>query len=222
MATREATVTMPSDDEPRTLQTTPSRVERRKEKTRNALLMVALDLFQEKGIYWTKIEDITERADIGKGTFYQYFQTKEDLLEVLLQQGLNELLSRIQAAVRDGDPGPGLLTRVIRAKIDFHLQHKEYLLLFHQVRGLLQFRIDSLRNLRRVYEAYLDQLGELIVPALPQGNGAGITAREFALALSAFTLGLLTHHLLFEGRGEWPLNRTQIQSQLERSLQAIM
>lgn len=204
------------------LQTAPSRVERRKEKTRKALLAVALELFQEKGIYWTKIEDITERADIGKGTFYQYFQTKEELLEVLLQEGLNELLSRIQEAVRDSTPGPGLLTHIIQAKIDFHLQHKEYLLLFHQVRGLLQFRIDSMRNLRRVYEAYLDRLGALIAPALPQDNGAGITAREFSLALSAFTLGLLTHYMLFDGNGEWPKNRTQIQSQLERSLRAIM
>lgn len=204
------------------LQTAPSRVERRKEKTRKVLLAVALELFQEKGIYWTKIEDITERADIGKGTFYQYFQTKEELLEVLLHQGLNQLLSRIQEAVRDDGLGPDLLDRIIQAKIDFHLQHKEYLLLFHQVRGLLQFRIDSVRNLRRVYEAYLHQLGELIAPALRQGNGEGITAREFAMALSAFTLGLLTHHLLFDGKGEWALNRTQLQSQLERSLQAIM
>ncbi len=208
--------------EQRMLQTAPSRVERRKEKTRKALLAVALELFQEKGIYWTKIEDITERADIGKGTFYQYFQTKEELLEVLLQEGLNELLSRIQEAVRDSTPGPGLLTHIIQAKIDFHLQHKEYLLLFHQVRGLLQFKIDSLRNLRRVYEAYLDRLGSLIAPALRQDNGADITAREFALALSAFTLGLLTHYLLFDGKGEWLQNRAQIQSQLERSLQAIM
>lgn len=211
-----------SGKEQRMLQTALSRVERRKEKTRKALLAVALELFQEKGIYWTKIEDITERADIGKGTFYQYFQTKEELLEVLLQQGLDELLGRIQEAVRDSPPGAELLTRIIQAKIDFHLRYKEYLLLFHQVRGLLQFRIDSLRNLRRVYEAYVDQLGNLITPALRQDHGARITAREFALALSAFTLGLLTHHLLFNGNGEWPQNRAQIQAQLERSLQAIM
>ncbi len=204
------------------LQTAPSRVERRKEKTRKALLAVALELFQEKGIYWTKIEDITERADIGKGTFYQYFQTKEELLEVLLQQGLDDLLSRIEEAVRDTAPGPDLLTHIIQAKIDFHLRHKEYLLLFHQVRGLLQFRIDSMRTLRRVYESHLDRLGDLIAPALPQDDGADITAREFALALSAFTLGLLTHHLLFNGHGEWPKNREQIQSRLERTLQAIM
>lgn len=204
------------------LQTAPSRVERRKEKTRKALLAVALELFQEKGIYWTKIEDITERADIGKGTFYQYFQTKEELLEVLLQQGLDELLARMREAVRDSVPGSDLLCGIVHAKIDFHLQHKEYLLLFHQVRGLLQFRIDSVRSLRRVYESYLDELGALIGPTLRQDNGAGISAREFAMALSAFTVGLLTHHLLFDRTGEWSQHRTQIQSQLERSLQAIM
>ncbi len=58
------------------IQAPSSRIERRREKTRRLLIEVALGLFYEKGIYRTKIEDITERADIGKGTFYQYFETK--------------------------------------------------------------------------------------------------------------------------------------------------
>jgi AcrR family transcriptional regulator len=67
---------------------TPSaRVARRKQKTQEILLQVALGLFSEKGIHWTKIEDITERADIGKGTFYKYFPTKEALIRILYSGG---------------------------------------------------------------------------------------------------------------------------------------
>lgn len=204
------------------LQAAPSRVERRKEKTRKALLAVALELFREKGIYWTKIEDITERADIGKGTFYQYFQTKEELLEVLLQEGLEALLARTREVIPTSEPRPDRLTRIIQAQLDFHLDHKEYLLLFHQVRGLLQLTTDSVRNLRRVYDGYLDRLGDLISPALDRKGKRTPSPREFAMAISAFTLGLLTHHLLFDEAGEFQQNRTEIQSQLERSLQALM
>ena len=60
-----------------------TRVERRKEKTHRVLSEVALGLFYEKSIYWTKIEDITQGADVGKGTFYQYFETKEALIQEL-------------------------------------------------------------------------------------------------------------------------------------------
>ncbi len=204
------------------LQVQPSRVERRKEKTRHALLGVALDLFHEKGIYWTKIEDITERADVGKGTFYQHFATKEELLEVLLRQGLDALLYRTREAIRVPETGAHSLTPVIQAQLDFHIEHKQYLLLFHQVRGLLQFTTESVRNLRRVYDAYLDQLGDLVEPVLSDGRGHGMPPREFAMAISAFTLGLLTHYLLFDQGGQFLQDRANIQSQLERSLEAIM
>ncbi len=203
------------------LQTPPTRVERRKERTRKALLEVALALFHEKGIYWTKIEDITERADIGKGTFYQYFETKEDLLEVLLRQGLDALLVRTADGIQGLDSGPAVLKRIIQAHLDFHLHHKEYLLLFHQVRGLLQISTDSVRNLRRVYDEYLERLGELISPMLAE-NGSGLSSRQLAMTISAFTLGLLTHHLLFDQAGEFQRNSSQMQVQLERSLQALM
>lgn len=204
------------------LQATPSRVERRKERTRRALLAVALELFHQKGIYWTKIEDITERADIGKGTFYQHFETKEDLLEVLLAQGLDALLARSHEAAHTSGADSEFLSRIIQAQLDFHLEHKEYLLFFHQVRGLLQLSTDSVRNLRRMYDGYLDQMGVLIEPALNSRDGNAMPAREFAMAISAFTLGLLTHHLLFDGTGESQQHRTDIQSQLERSLHALM
>lgn len=204
------------------LQATPSRVERRKERTRRALLAVALELFHQKGIYWTKIEDITERADIGKGTFYQHFETKEDLLEVLLAQGLDALLARSHEAAHTSGADSEFLSRIIQAQLDFHLEHKEYLLFFHQVRGLLQLSTDSVRNLRRMYNGYLDQMGVLIEPALNSRDGNAMPAREFAMAISAFTLGLLTHHLLFDGTGESQQHRTDIQSQLERSLHALM
>ncbi len=204
------------------LEVQPSRVERRKVRTRKALLDVSLELFYEKGIYWTKIEDITERADIGKGTFYQYFTTKEELLEVLLQQGLEALLTQTQTAITNLPHGRPLLTNIIQAQLDFHIEHKEYLLLFHQVRGLLQFTRESVLNLRKVYDDYLDELGNLITPAMTDKIPDSIPPREFAMAISAYTLGLLTHHLLFDQAGEFLNNRKSIQKQLEGSLQALL
>lgn len=71
-----------------------SRVARRKERTKRHLLEVARRLFSEKGIYWAKVEDITELADLGEGTFYKYFDSKKTIIQVLLKEGLGELLSK--------------------------------------------------------------------------------------------------------------------------------
>jgi len=198
----------------------PSRIERKKERTRKQLLEVALALFFEKGIYWTKIEDITDRADVGKGTFYQYFETKEALLQELLQQGLDDLLELTRAAVEYiGTDPKALIGGVVRARLTFFYEHPEYLLLFHQVRGLLQLKTESAKGLRDVYEHHLDQLAKVLRPIL---NGKGGSARTLATAVAAFTSGLLTYHLLFEGPGDSKRRRQEIQDQIERSIQAVL
>lgn len=200
----------------------PGRVERRKEKTRRELLDVALDLFYEKGIYWTKVEDITERADVGKGTFYQYFETKEALLQALLQQGLDALIARKTSAAGGLKAGPRMVNAIIRAQLDFYLEHPEYLLLFHQVRGLLQLKTQTAKELRQVYDEHLDRLAEMLRPALNGRHPHNESARKLGMAISAFTSGLLTYHLLFGRAGELQRQRDDVQAQLERSIRALI
>lgn len=59
---------------------TSGRRERHRAATRERLLRAALRLFAERGYLETTVEDITEAADVGKGTFFNYFQTKEHVL----------------------------------------------------------------------------------------------------------------------------------------------
>jgi AcrR family transcriptional regulator len=60
-----------------------SRRERKKLETRQGLLEAALALFHEKGYEATTVEEITEQADVAKGTFFNYFPSKEALLDEL-------------------------------------------------------------------------------------------------------------------------------------------
>ncbi|WP_447978345.1 TetR/AcrR family transcriptional regulator [Candidatus Nitrospira bockiana] len=196
-----------------------SRVERKKSRTRRLLLDMALALFYEKGIYWTKIEDITERADIGKGTFYQYFETKEALLHALLKEGLDKLLAQTKEGLRGLPPSsPDIIRRVITARLDFFLAHPEFLLLFHQVRGLLQLATESAKDLRQVYIEHLDQLADL----LRSVTGKRLSPRELATAIVAFTSGMLTYHLLFDKPEDFARRRADIQARLERSISALV
>jgi AcrR family transcriptional regulator len=57
-----------------------SRRERRRAEVRERLYSAALGLFAERGFLETTVEDITEAADVGKGTFFNYFPTKEHIL----------------------------------------------------------------------------------------------------------------------------------------------
>ena len=53
---------------------------RRRTEIRDRLLRAALALFAERGFVATTVSDITDAADVGKGTFFNYFRTKEHVL----------------------------------------------------------------------------------------------------------------------------------------------
>jgi AcrR family transcriptional regulator len=58
----------------------PNRRERQSLERRERLFRAALDLFARKGFAETTVEDITNAADLGKGTFFNYFPSKEHIL----------------------------------------------------------------------------------------------------------------------------------------------
>lgn len=58
----------------------PGRRERRRAETQQRIMSAAMGLFSTRGYAETTVEDITEAADVGKGTFFNYFPTKDALL----------------------------------------------------------------------------------------------------------------------------------------------
>ncbi len=53
---------------------------------REAIMTAALDLFVERGFYGTTVPEIAERANVGAGTIYRYFDSKEALVNELYRQ----------------------------------------------------------------------------------------------------------------------------------------
>jgi AcrR family transcriptional regulator len=74
-----------------------SRREANKRSKRQRLLHASLRLFREKGFENTTVAEITAAAGVAKGTFFNYFPTKEDVLLALGEQTLGKLQLNFQA-----------------------------------------------------------------------------------------------------------------------------
>src|SRR5262252_2497906 len=81
-----------------------SRRERRSAELRERLFRSALALFASKGYAETTVEDITEAADVGKGTFFNYFPSKEHILMAFGEMQLARLESVIREAEQSDQP----------------------------------------------------------------------------------------------------------------------
>ena len=74
------------------------RRERRAAETRLRLFRCALQLFSERGFPNVTVEDITEAADVGKGTFFNYFESKDHVLGVLAEIQLGKVREAVEEA----------------------------------------------------------------------------------------------------------------------------
>jgi AcrR family transcriptional regulator len=84
-----------------------NRVDRRVERTRNTLHRALLDLVTEKPYDKITVQEIIDRANIGRSTFYAHFKDKDDLL----QAGMRDLKFDIRSGLSD-ENAPNVLISV--------------------------------------------------------------------------------------------------------------
>jgi AcrR family transcriptional regulator len=75
------------------------RRQRRAAETRLRLFRCALQLFAERGFSSVTVEDITEAADVGKGTFFNYFESKDHVLGVMAEIQLGKVAEALALAM---------------------------------------------------------------------------------------------------------------------------
>src|SRR6201998_4745684 len=85
------------------------RFPRRTAKLRERTFRSALDLFAQKGFAETTVEDITNAADVGKGTFFNYFPSKDHILLAFGEMQLARLRSAVDEARQTNEPLPKFL-----------------------------------------------------------------------------------------------------------------
>ncbi|MBI4501401.1 MAG: TetR/AcrR family transcriptional regulator [Gemmatimonadetes bacterium] len=81
-----------------------SRRERKKEETRAKIFKCACKLFRDKGFEATTIDEIAEKADVAKGTFFNYFPRKEEVLGFLSEMWIKEAEEKTAAILEDSGP----------------------------------------------------------------------------------------------------------------------
>jgi AcrR family transcriptional regulator len=101
----------------------PTRLDRRKARTRRALIDAARELLVEQGAGDVSIQEITERADVGFGTFYNHFSSKTELFETAITEALDEhgtLLDAVASGIEDPAEVFAVAIRVTARLVDTH------------------------------------------------------------------------------------------------------
>jgi AcrR family transcriptional regulator len=144
-----------------TFSPSPGLRERKKQKTRETIIKVALDLFAEKGYEHTTIAEIADAAEVSPRTIFAYFPSKEDILFC----NLPELQDRLAKALRDRPAG----ITTLDALREFILES----LAPDDTRALRKRVIGDDEALRRSARARFDPMWQMTVEALAEDMHTG-------------------------------------------------
>jgi len=191
-----------------------TRTQKRTLRTRQRLLAAALSRFCTKGFLATTIEDITEQADLGKGTFYRHFTSKEHILLALAEQTLNQLAAQLQTALKAPQDLDDALEKLLAAHAAFFSAHHDEFTLLFQGQTLLKIARDETSPLEQPFEAYLGVIARLLSGLVPVPVAAE-TLRRLVRAVAGFYTGVFAFEVLGVPRRETeksyePLRRAMI------------
>lgn len=149
--------------------------------------------FAENGFHPTSVAEITEGLGVGKGVFYWYFDSKEELLRAILADAQHDLRRRQRAAVSKADSPSDRIENGIRASMAWSIQHPDYF-------RLVQFAATDDRfsaGMRKGEQVAVKDAAKVLSEAMD----AGEIARGDAALLSHALLGVHTHlvHLVHRG-----------------------
>ncbi len=153
-----------------------------KKEKRDLFIISALSVFEEKGFNNTRIKDITERANTSVGNFYNYFNSKEEVIEVLIS-GLAELMiSKFRELFfyfkQKRIPPISAVKNLFRGYAKMFKEKKESFLIFFEQMGGMEQKYRTKRN--EILDNFTNEVEKIISKLIEFGardQNPKITAR---------------------------------------------
>lgn len=159
---------------------------RRKQEKRDKILAAAAGVFAENGFSRTTMAQVAERADVGKGTLYEYFPSKEELYFNVFESFVRQVYGAVSGLTlsQTSDSAVQLLTRLNQAIVDQLQDTRKHYGLFMEFwsasanSGLKHRFQEAFRTMYRMY-------GDLVAGVVDKGVARG----EFRSGVDTRALG---------------------------------
>ena len=179
----------------KSVKTVKNRMQKRAKRTRKKLKKAALDVFSEKSVDAATVEEITEKADLGKGTLYRHFADKEEIVVTLVEEAVKHLVERLRAYDDPPETLEDMLEHLLNAHYEFLVDSREEFLLLFQGKLLAKLQSETLDELEEPYMLYLQEIEEQVSTYLsPRINPLKI--RRLACAVAGFVFGFFSFAMI--------------------------
>jgi len=155
--------------------------ERKKQQVRRRFQRIALELFDERGFEHVTVDDIAERAEISRSTFFRYFPTKEDVLIGRADEHLDELRDAFVARAPDEPVLRSLRHSLEALAASYEAERSDFV----AMRRIAEDHPSILARGLEHQAAWEETFAELLADRLQDTAGPGLRSRVVAGAVMA-------------------------------------
>lgn len=161
------------------------RKQREYEARRDEILSAAEGLFSKNGFFKTSMAEIAESAQFAMGTLYKFFKSKEDIYISLVESKVEEMLQQLEAAVQNTQPAEDKIREVIRVKLAFADQNRDFFRIYVSEWSGFEWTVKSAFGDRvwKWYLAQIDLVANLIKEGIKRGEFRNVNPKDTSLAL---------------------------------------
>ncbi len=148
------------------------RRKREREERRNQILDAARSLLFDKGLHATSINQIAKQAELGVGTIYFYYKSKEEIFADLQEEGLELLFCRIRKVCNLNLPADEKLREIGFQYVCFSEENRDYYDIINYF--LASPEIFFVPNLKSKVDRHGSRIIRLIVETITAGTQSGL------------------------------------------------
>lgn len=172
-------------------------------KTKRRIFTTAIRLFAEKGYDNAGIEEITAVAGVAKGSLYYHFETKEEVFDLLLEEGLKLLYNSIEIKFKECNNPLDKLKALIMIQIKSIIKYTDF------VTVVINNTIGETERTKKCQNA-LNEYAQIIKNVIQEGMEQGIFYEGDAEGIAYGILGVSFSSLLYRIKKEGNITPEQV------------
>ncbi len=161
-------------------------------KTKRILFKTAIKLFAEKGYENTGIEEITAVAGFAKGALYYHFDTKEDLFDLMLEEGAKLLNNSIDLKFRHCENALDKIKAILLVEVKTIINYEDFItVVINNTLG----DTSRTRKCQKAVNNYVHRIEEVIREGIDEGIFYDKDAEAIAYGIFGVTFSSLLYRL---------------------------
>lgn len=164
---------------------------------REKIFNAAVKEFSEKGTTATTMKEISQKAGVGKGTLYRYFENKEDLVSSLLSYGFEQLTLEIKNRLAGFDNATEKLRQAVTVQLEYYKEHCDFCRFL--TREFWGYKNKFTENIKEIRSNYTVVIEEIIEEGIEQEEFKAKDPEIAAVSLIGMVNLTALHWFMFKG-----------------------